>query len=243
MDEKAATVRFLAFGGLQASDIAALKDLANPLRHLRKGEILRHEGEPDPKMYFLIEGWTASSIDVPNGSRLLIKVHMPGDMIGMPGLAMANAPDTITALTPTTVSMIDTPTLGRLFKINPRIAALLFLISQEERVALMDRLVSIGRTNAVSRVAAVVTRLHRKIVRTFPATTECFEIPLTQSDLADMTGLTVVHVNRTIQRLRQDKILTWTNQNVTILDFDGLERLAGLPVRNLRSRPMWAGLE
>jgi CRP/FNR family transcriptional regulator len=243
MDEKAATVRFSAFGSLEASDIAALKELATPLRQLRKGEILRHEGEPDPKMYFLMAGWTASSIDVPDGSRLLIKVHMPGDMLGMPGLAMADAPDTITALTPTTISMIETPTMGRLFKSNPRIAALLFLISQEERVALMDRLVSIGRTNAVSRVAAVVARLHRRIVRVTPSITDTFEIPLTQSDLADMTGLTVVHVNRTIQRLRQDKVLAWANQTVNILNFRELERLAGLPARKLRSRPMWTGAE
>jgi CRP/FNR family transcriptional regulator len=243
MDERAATVRFQPFGGLGPAEIADLKALATPPRHLPKGAIVRHEGDPDPKMYLLIDGWTASSIAVPNGNSQVIKVHLAGDMLGMPGLAMEEAPDTIRALTPITVSMIDTRALWRLFTSSPRIAELLFLISQEERVFLMDRLVSIAQTGGISRVAAVIVRLHRKIVRVFPSVTDSMEIPLTQTDLADMVGLTLVHVNRTIQKLRRDKVLTWVHQSVKILDFGELETLAQLPVRTLRAPPQWKGTQ
>lgn len=243
MSEISATIRFAAFGGLTMGDIDQLKSLASPFKEVRRGDILRHEGDPHPKMYLLLSGWTASSMIVPDGGRQLFNIHMPGDMLGMPSLAMANAPDTITALTTVTVSMIDTSAMGRLFKSNARIAALLFLISQEERVALMDRLVSIGRTSAINRVAAVVAGLYRKLMRADPAMPPSFEVPLTQSDLADMTGLTVVHVNRTIQRLRQDKILSWIGHSLTILNPEELNRLAAMPSRKLGKDPVWTGSE
>ena len=238
MDERAATVRFAGFGGLGASEIHSLKALASPPRVFRKGHILRHEGDADPKLYFLLGGWSASSIDVPTGGRQVIKINMPGDMLGVPGMALTEAPDTLTALTPVSVSVIEPRAMGRLFRTNPHIAELLFLISQEERVALMDRLVSIGRTSAINRIAAVVSQLYERLRLADPSITDKFELPLTQSDLADMTGLTVVHVNRTIQKLRQGRILTWVNQAVHILNVNALKELAALPIRHSRSLPV-----
>lgn len=234
-----ATARFSAFAQISEHGLNELKALAGPMRYLREGEFLRHEGDPDPKMYLLCSGWTASSIVVAGGSRQMVKVHMPGDLLGLPSLALASAADSVSALTPAAVITVERSAIGHLFEINPRLAGLLFLISQEERVMLMDRLASVGRTDAVGRIAALILQLHDQVLRNDPDAGDTFHAPLKQSDLADLAGLTKVHVNRTLQKLRADKIVRWANKSVTILDGAALKRLAGLPARTLATDLSW----
>ena len=174
-----------------------------------------------------------------DGRRQLIKAHLPGDLLGLPSMALRQAADSIVALTPAVIASIPRDAIGRLFVRNPRLAALLFLISQEERVALMDRIASIGSTDAINRLAALLLQVHGRVIRAHPETGSSFPFPLSQMDVADMTGVTTVHLNRTIQRLRAQGAVTWIRQQVTINDFDVLARLAELPARALDRQPDW----
>ena len=203
------------------------------------GEVARAEGDAPPTMYLLHSGWTASSIVVAGGARQMIKVHLPGDLLGLPSLAFAQACDTIHALSPAVVSIVEPRAISQIFESSPRLAALLFLLSQEERVRLMDRLASIGRTDAIGRVAALILHLHARVQCNQPDADDTFHAPLTQADLADLTGLSKVHVNRTLQQLRGDKIVRWSSRSVTILDPDRLKELAQIPPRILAKDLAW----
>lgn len=239
MDSKQATVRFSAFGALGDAEMLLLRDLAGPVRRLSRGDIIRGEGDATTRLYLLRSGWTASSIAVGGGGRQMIKVHVPGDMLGTPGLAMQRAPDTITALTDVALSIIELPALGRLFVETPRLAALLFLISQEERVMLMDRVATLGRADAMVRLVALVLDLHRRWLRNDPAAGLVLPLPLTQRAIADLAGLTPVHVSRVLGRLRGEGLLSWTGQEVTIHDLPALCDLVALPSRDLQADAAW----
>ncbi len=239
MEDSWATARFTAFSDLALEELSSLKGMAGETRRLAQGEVLRHEGDASRLMYFLLSGWTASSVAVAGGARLIVKVHMPGDLLGLPSLSLATACDTIHALTPAVVSPVDPHAIGQIFSKSPRLAALLFLISQEERVRLMDRLASIGRTDAIGRVAELILQLHARVKRNDPDSGDSFFAPLTQLDIADLTGLSKIHANRTIQQLRRDNIVKWTRRSVTILDVDRLRELAQLMPRRLASDLSW----
>jgi CRP/FNR family transcriptional regulator len=234
-----ATTRFSAFASLSDARLAELKELVGPLRALAKGEVIRQEGDTSQNMYLLCSGWTASSMAVSGGARQIIKVHMPGDLLGLPSLALDRAADTLSALTPVTLLTVEPRALGRLFEVSPHLSALLFLISQEERVMLMDRLASLGRTDATARLTALVLQLHARVKRNNPDAGPTFQVPLTQENLADLTGLTEVHVNRTIKKLRVNRVLRWSRQWITIVDEPELRRLAGLPERKLATDLTW----
>jgi CRP-like cAMP-binding protein len=238
-----ATTRFSAFAGLSDIRLAELKALVGPVRAVSKGEVIRHEGETSQAMYLLCSGWTASSMVVAGGGRQMIKVHMPGDLLGLPSLALQSAADTLIALTPATLLTVEPRALGRLFQISPHLSALLFLISQEERVMLMDRLASLGRTDATARLTALVLQLHARVLRNNPEAGPTFQVPLTQENLADLTGLTEVHVNRTIKKLRATKVLRWSRQWITIVDPAALRQMAGLPERKLATDLSWMPLD
>lgn len=239
MVETWAVARFTAFAPLTDSELLRLKTLAGPERQLRRGEFLRHEGDAAPGLYLLRSGWTASSMIVAGGARQIIRVHMPGDMLGLPSLALARAADTLFALSPASVSVVSRRALGQIFEACPRLAALLFLISQEERVTLMDRLASMGRTTTLDRLAALILQLHARILRSDPDAGDTFRAPLTQNDLADLLGVTGIYINRTIQQLRRDGIVSWVGRSVTIHDAAALRALSGLPERDLSDDLSW----
>lgn len=208
-------------------------------RYLKRGEFICNEGDAPAGLYLLLDGWAASSLTFASGARQLLKIHLPGDMIGMPSLALQQAGDSVVALTQVELSVISRQSLGQLFERSPRLAAILFLISQEERVAGMDRLASIGATEAVHSLAALLLHIHDRVRRSDPDIGDSFDMPLSQDDIADLIGITTVHLNRTLQHMRGDGLLAWTRHRVTILKRGALHDLAGLPARILDRDADW----
>ncbi len=129
--------------------------------------------------------------------------------------------------------------LGRLFEAAPRLGALLFLVSQEERVALMDRLASLGRSSALERLATLLLQIRDRVRRNDPAAPETFELPLKQTDLADLTGVTPAHLNRMLQELSEKDIAHWHRRTIEIIDLDTLRDLSGLPPRTISRDQSW----
>ena len=231
--------RIAAFAELSEADVADLMPLAGATREFRRGERLFNEGDTTQSPYLLLEGWAASSMSVADGTRQMLRVHLPGDMIGLPSLSVTRAPDTITALTRVRVSRIPLPAIGELFERSPRLAALLFLVSQDERVMLMDRLMALGRMSGPGRFAAILLQLHQQILRRDPDVGETIEVPLTQEDFAELAGTSHVHLSRMMAKLRRDGVIAYDRRSVTILNKDELMKLAGLPKRELASEPDW----
>jgi CRP/FNR family transcriptional regulator len=239
MDEAWATARLTAFAALGDVEIAELINLAGKPQKLKRGAVIREEGDAPPSMYLLLSGWTASSIAIAGGGRQLIKIHLPGDLLGLPSLALTRACDTLFTLSAVVISKVESAAIGRLFERSPRLAALLFLISQEERARLMDRIASIGRTNAVGRLAGLILQLHARVLRNNPGAGDTFEVPLLQDHLADLTGLSKVHVNRSLKQLRLDGVIRWSGRSLAILDLPALNRLAEIAPRELARDLSW----
>ena len=238
-DLREPTVRLSAFGELTASELAALAGNGGAKREISKGETLWNEGDRLPGIYLLLDGWTASTISFGDGGRQFIKAHMPGDMLGFPDLALENAAETMTALTQASVIHLPLKSLRDLFENHPRIAAMLFLVSQEERVHLIDRLAAVARTSTIARVAAMIIQLHTRVLRSMPNAGDSFYLPLRQNDLADLVGVSTVHINRTLKQLDEMAILKWSRQRITIMNRDALQKCAGLPIRRLSHDQTW----
>lgn len=234
-----ATVRFTAFCELTDVDRASLQAVAGPPRQYERGAFLTHEHDEDHGCFVLLKGWTASTMVFTDGSRAIIKVHMPGDMLGSPSMALTRSADSVMALTPCVVTSLSLNRIGRLFETNPRLAALLLLIAQEERVMLMDRLAVTSHGSALERVALLLLQLHSRALRSDASNTHEFDLPLAQRTLADLAGLTAVHVNRSLQRLKREDIAHWSRNHVTIVDQDRLRQIAGVPHRELARNLRW----
>lgn len=227
------------FAAIDPAEIAMMSELVGQPYTVRRRQIIRREGELVDGFFFLHRGWVASSSLLDDGGRQITKVHLAGEMMGTPSIAVVKAADTLIALTPAVVSRIPLSALGRLFRDMPRLAGVLFLHAQMERIALADRMASVGHSGAESRLAALFLHLRDRQRLTDPTVGNEYRLPLTQEDMADMLGLTAVHVNRTIRALEQRGVIARKNRWLQLIDIDALGNLARMPQREPVRTPDW----
>lgn len=195
-------------------------------RHLRRGAVLMRENDPANELFVLRSGTMMSYVLLDNGSRQILRFLFPGDMLGISSLVYRDAPENITALTDCTVCPFEKSSLARLVVDHPRLAALMVVYNQIERMTLTDRLAALGRTAAKARVAAIVLEMRNRRRIADRSTGDSFTLGLTQEEIGDATGLTAVHVNRMFRQLEQDGLIARDNGRLTIRDERALARAA-----------------
>lgn len=241
MPDHLPTHRLHEFTTLTAQEVDRIRALAEPPVQLPRHTLLRREGEPPHAIWLLVDGWAASSMLLADGERQILKLHLPGDMLGTASMSLTQAADTLSALTPITVSRVPASAFGQLFMANPRFAACMFLSAQRERIALMDRLAMVGRSTALQRLAALLLDLRERLSVAAGAATDTFAMPVTQEQIGDYLGLTGVHVNRMIRQLETDGIITRhrPRQQITIARPDALRQISGTHDRPLARDLGW----
>ncbi|MBB6504319.1 CRP-like cAMP-binding protein [Sphingomonas endophytica] len=218
MSEPLPLHRFEEFIPLAEEDRERVRALGEPPASFPRHAVLRREGEAPRYVYLLLSGWVGASILLPGGERQIVKFHLPGDMLGTPSMCLAQAADTLTALTPVTISRVPLAAFGTVFASSPRFAAAMFLSVQRERVALMDRLAAIGRTPAIARVAALLLDVEERLRALGAAGADGFDMPLTQEQIGDHLGLTAVHVNRVFRQMAESGLVSRERQRFVLLD-------------------------
>ena len=88
------------FVTLSSRERAALAGLLEPVQHWPRHHVLRHEAAEPSHLYLLTQGWVASSIALASGKQQIVKVHLPGDLLGAPSLCLTTTVDCLTAMTP-----------------------------------------------------------------------------------------------------------------------------------------------
>lgn len=233
------TARLAEFRSPSPTELEIFSSLAGPVQQIARSRTIRREGDPPQSIHMLLEGWAISSMTLADGGRQILKVHLPGDILGTPSMALDRAAETLTALTPVRLRSISLSAFGGLFTRAPHMAALMFLSVQQERVMLMDRLCSIGRTSAESRLADFLVHLHGRLNVVHPGTGPRFEHPLTQEQIGDVIGLTAVHVNRVFRTLEDKGLILRDGHMIELLDIPALRKLSGVPPRTLARDLSW----
>lgn len=231
--------RLNEFVRLQRSEAEAFAGLAIGRKQFGRHDVIRAQGEPTDNVYFLIEGWVASRIDTDRGGQQIIKVHLPGDVLGGASLTLAHAAESLVALSKTVVDVMPSERLGELFVSSPRMAAAMFLAVQQERIWLMDRLTSIGRTSAAQRLAAFLLSLLDRLEKIDCEAGHTIDLPLSQSELAKVLGITTVHANRTLYQLERTGMISRCGRIIKLENIEGLRDFCGVPRRQFNATPGW----
>ena len=203
---------------LSASEHAALDQLEEQERTYRRGSVVIGESDSSRELFVVRSGWLHSSVVLGNGSRQIMRFHFKGDIIGLPLLAFRDSPETVTTVTESVLRPFGRDRLAAIIAEHPRLSALLLALSVSGRVALADRLASIGRTSARTRVSSLLCEIHRRLNVLGLCDNGVFQLPLTQEDIGDATGLTAVHVNRMMRALAEDGVIERNGSQLRILD-------------------------
>lgn len=162
-----------------------------------------------------------------DGVRQITCLHIPGDMADLPSVVVPKACWGLAALTDTTILEISHSDLRRVAAEHPGLAEAFLRDCAADGSILAAWVVNIGRRGAVARLAHLFCEMAVRCERAGQGHKRCFDLPLTQSDLGDATGLTAVHVNRTLRELRSRTLISTQAAKVIIYDWERLVTTGG----------------
>ena len=170
----------------------------------------------------LVEGWTARSKSLEDGSRQITALHIPGDFVDLHSFLLHKMDHSVVALTPCRVAFVPHENLLRVSQEQPHLTRLFWLSTLVDAAIHRNWQVALGRLPAVNRMAQLICEIYARLEAVGLARDFMFELPLTQPIIADALGLSLVQVNRSLQEIRRRELLAWNGRTVKILDWDQL---------------------
>ncbi len=214
------------YEGLTLGDRRLVQSMHGQSKLIGANEALLRPGEAHQWVYRVRTGWLARWRPVEDGRQQIIAIFLPGDLIGIKCMLMVRQPDGIEALTAATLDSLDQACFRALATADPAVALrVMFQLAEDER-RLHNWVVGLGRSDAEARIAAMLLDFWRRLRRLGLVPHDSFRLPMTQQQIGDYTGLTVVHTNRVLRRFREAGVATVSRGTAVIHDGAALERIA-----------------
>ena len=220
---------------LEAGDSALGRIMPAEFRTLRAREILIRTGERHDEIYRLTSGWMARSRVLSDGRQQILMVFLPGDLLGLKAMLFDRQPDSIECITPAKVQALGYEQGLALARTDPDVSLrFMWQLAEDER-RLHNWVIALGRGSAVERIATLLLDFRGRLMQAGLVSGDQFPLPMTQEQLGDHLGLTLVHVNRTLRKLREERILTIARGHVQIQDLEALAAYAA-PMQDIFER-------
>ena len=209
----------------------ALQWLERRERQVDAGKVVIAEGETADCVFLVSSGWLHASTQLPGGARQILRFYFRGDLTTNLSIAWNESAATLTAVSKCTLYEVPREALARIFRDFPRLAAVMYAVSAAEQVALADRLTSVGRTDAVSRIGTLLLQIRSQLQVADGPSDAVFGLPLTLQDLGDATGLTKTHAGRTLRALEDEGLIRREGRMLQIGDIQRLADRVGFKDR------------
>ena len=218
----AVAAKLEAFTKLSADDRAALDQVTRNTRYIDPRRNLISEGDRPHFVHLVLDGWAARYKQLPDGKRQIVSLFVPGDFCDLNIYILKAMDHSIGAITRLKVAMITPDEMDALTANRPRITQALWWHELVTTAIQREWTLNIGQRMAYERIAHLLVELYKRLETVGKAKDGRCDFPLTQNDLADATGLTAVHVNRTLQELRRNGLIELDRKQLKILDIEQL---------------------
>lgn len=180
------------------------------------------EGDRPTRSCLVVKGMTCWYRVAESGKRQIANFHIPGDIPDLQSLHLPVMDSSLATLTPCTVAFIDHEAILRLCAAEPNVANAMWKMTLIEAGIFRAWITNIGGNSAYSRIAHLLCEMVTRLRAVGLTDGGSGELPITQLEIADATGLSLVHVNRNIQKLRTAGLIEWNSTTLTILRPDAL---------------------
>jgi CRP-like cAMP-binding protein len=233
--------RMEALGPVSSEQQQRLEGLARGIEAVPAKTVLQTEGSPSRRPCFVVSGWACRLRFLSDGRRQILSLVLPGDPVGL-----APRPDPLAGATTMALTRLDIAPAESLLSPSgaacPELTEALARAAREEQQRILGHVVRLGRLTAYERTAHFICELHERLAQVGLVREGRFPFPLTQDVLADTLGLSVVHVNRTLQSLRRAGLLKLERGYAALPDLTAIgdiadygDRPARRPVRSFEA--------
>ena len=203
-----------------------------PYRTAERHAVIIAADDPEPPILQIHRGVAFRSIGLPDGRRAIVDILLPTDVAGIDNAVLGRSNHDMVAGAALGYRQLSGTTLRKLME-NPQIAVRALALMAESRWRIDRHVTAITRFDARCRIASFLLGIYDRLRRAELITRPTFNLQLTQDQMADHLGMTMVHVSRTLRRLREQRLALVDRQVVIILDVPALRGLAnGLPRLN-----------
>ncbi|WP_245243217.1 Crp/Fnr family transcriptional regulator [Pararhodobacter sp. SW119] len=218
------------------SEVRFMTEFRDGEVHLETGQTLYHEGDDLNFFYTVLSGQGARYKFLPNGGRQLVNFLFPGDLTGLQGLLEGQASTTAVAACPMVLCRFRKTRLPELFRTSPSRAYALTWVAAVEEHFLGETITTLGQRTALQRIAWALLKIHSRLTAVGLARGHGVPFPFRQRDLADALGLSLVHTNKMLARLRNQA--QWEDGVLRITEARVLAEIAMVDLEEPPVRPL-----
>lgn len=193
-----------------------------------RGEQVITQGTRPRNLYTVLSGILMRTRLLEDGRRQIINFMFPGDFIGLQAALDEEMSHSVEAVTSATLCVFPRDRFFDLVTSQPRLSFDMTWLAAHEEAALEEHIVSLGQRNARERMAALAVFLVQRAIDTGVAPSGVLAMTVTQGQIADMLGLSLVHTNRTLQALRRMGLVDWTLTSISIPEMAAARTFAGI---------------
>ena len=209
--------------GLDADEQEAVLALLHQIETVGAGKYIVREGEEVKHSCLLLSGFAYRQKLARDGSRSISAIHMKGDVVDLQNSLLGEADHSVQALTTTKVAFIPREAIIKLAFRLPYVGLAMWYDTLVDGSIFREWILNIARRDAQTRIAHLLCEFGVRLEALGMGDRSSYELPMTQDQLADATGLTAVHVNRSLMELEARGLITRTIRYVAVADWPNLQ--------------------
>ena len=214
--------RWSAYAELSPDDRDALLALPFTRKSFAKDGYIVREGQPSRECALLLSGFAFRQKLIRNGGRQIISIHIPTEFVDLQNSLLGVADHSVQSLGPSEVALVPRSAIVELRESRPALRMAMWVETLIDASIFREWVVNVGRRDSRARIAHLLCELAVRLDSISGAKDGVYEFPLTQEQMADATGLTPVHTNRTLQTLRKNGLIELNGRSLKVLDWGGL---------------------
>jgi len=227
-----------AFAGNTPEEIEFIQAFKKREIQVAAGRTIMSEGDHSGELYTLLSGWAFRYRTLRDGRRQILNFLLPGDFVGLQEQLEQVSPHGIEALSNTRLCVFPRKRLWDLYSKHPSLGFDITWLSAHEELIVDENLLSAGRRTAAERIAMLLIHLYKRAESVGLVGPEGVHLPLTQQHIADALGLSLVHTNKTMRRLKTQGLYTLLDGRLKIINPAAMAQLADYYALALRGRPL-----
>jgi CRP-like cAMP-binding protein len=205
---------------LLPAERAVLERAVSEVKRLPARTTLVRHGDALHQSTLLVEGFIRRSIDDRDGQRQTVAVQVPGDFVDLHGYPLKVLDHDVVTLTTVKVAFVRHTDLDAITREHPTLTRKLWYATLLDAAMHREWLFRLGRLDAIERISHFLSETNARLKAIGLSDGHRFRLPITQTDLAEICGLTTVHVNRVLRQLRDDGLCVFRSSTVDISDPD-----------------------
>jgi len=210
---------------LDQEDKRLLNSIITDIRHVPAHTDLAIEDQKPTSVHLVMEGFACRYKFTAEGNRQIMAYLLPGDFCDMHVMVLKQMDHSIATISPCAVVDISRDDILMLLQ-RPTLSLALWCAALVDAAVLREWLVNVGQRRAGQRLAHVICELLLRL-QIVGLADNSYDLPLSQMDLADTIGVSNVHLNRVLQELRREGLISWKEDLLSIKDIDRLMKYAG----------------